>query len=172
MFRRRDELMQDALAYVDALHSFAHHLVGNATEAEDLVQETYARALGAVDRFSDGTNLKGWLFRILHNTFIDLYRRRRDRRTDGGLDESRAGMPSDGTQRELEQPQVREVIGREIEAALTSLGDEARLVILLDLEGFSEAEMAALLECPPGTVKSRLYRARASLRERLGGQRG
>jgi RNA polymerase sigma-70 factor (ECF subfamily) len=160
-------LMHDALAYADGLHNFARHLSHNAVEAEDLVQETYARALAAVEQFREGSSLKAWLFRILRNTFIDVYRRDRRTQTAPGLD------TVDDTRRpaaDSESPprQEREVIGREIERALMSLSEDARLAVLLDLEGFSEAEMADLLGCAAGTVKSRLFRARAALRERLG----
>ena len=160
--------MRDALAHADALHDFAYHLTADAAEADDLVQETYARALAAASRF-DGSNLKAWLFRILHNAFVDLYRRRRDRRTDGGLDGDRDAAlgPGDRAQHELEQRQARAVVGHEVEEALMSLTEEARVAVLLDLQGFSEAEMAELLGCAAGTVKSRLFRARAALREKL-----
>ncbi len=161
--------MRDALGWADALHDFAFHLTANAAEADDLVQETYARALAAAGRFADGGNVKAWLFRILHNAFVDLYRRRRDRRTDGGLDgPAEAALPAGGgAQDELEQRQARAVVGHELEEALMSLTEEARLAVLLDVQGFSEAEMAELLGCAPGTVKSRLFRARAALREKL-----
>jgi len=162
--------MREALAYADALHDFAYHLTANATEAEDLVQETYARALGATEQFAAGSNLKAWLFRILHHLFIDNYRRQRSQRTEGGLDTTdgeAAERQGDPVQHELEQGQLKQVVGHEIEAALMRLTPDARLVVLLDLQGFSEAETAALLECAPGTVKSRLYRARAMLRELL-----
>lgn len=166
---RVTHLMRDALAWTDALHDFAFHLTANAAEADDLVQETYARALGAADRFVDGSNVKAWLFRILHNAFVDLYRRRRDRRTDGGLDAAAEAAvdPDAGAQHELEQRQTRAVVGHELEEALMSLTEEARVAVLLDLQGFSEAEMAGLLGCAPGTIKSRLFRARAALREKL-----
>jgi RNA polymerase sigma-70 factor (ECF subfamily) len=175
MFGRTDAasragLMREALAYADALHDFAYHLTANATEAEDLVQETYARALGAAEQFVAGSNLKAWLFRILHHLFIDNYRRERSRRTEGGLDTTdgdAAERQGDPVQHEMEQGQLKQVVGHEIEAALMRLTPDARLVVLLDLQGFSEAETASLLECAPGTVKSRLYRARATLRELL-----
>ena len=175
MFGRTDaasraRLMREALAYADALHDFAYHLTANATEAEDLVQETYARALGAAEQFAAGSNLKAWLFRILHHLFIDNYRRERSRRTEGGLDTTDGDAverQGDPVQHEMEQGQLKQVVGHEIEAALMRLTPDARLVVLLDLQGFSEAETASLLECAPGTVKSRLYRARATLRELL-----
>ena len=71
------ELGQAALAYADTMHSFARYLTGNLADAEDLVQETYSRALRAADQFTPGSNLKAWLFRILRNAYISGYRRRR-----------------------------------------------------------------------------------------------
>jgi RNA polymerase sigma-70 factor (ECF subfamily) len=159
--------MHDALAHADALYNFACHLGHDPVAAEDLVQETYARALGAGEQFKPGGNLKAWLFRILRNTFIDLYRRDQRARTEGGLDtvgDERAPAADAAAL----PPQERELMGRELVQALALLSDEARLAVLLDLEGFSEAEIADCLGCAPGTVKSRLFRARAALRERLG----
>jgi RNA polymerase sigma-70 factor (ECF subfamily) len=163
---RSARLMHDALAYADGLYNFARHLSHNATQAEDLVQETYARALGAAGQFQDGGSLKAWLYRILRNTFLDLYRREQRSRTDSGLDtvDDERGPTADAG---ALPRQEREVMGRELERAMMSLTEEARVAVLLDLEGFSESEMADCLGCAPGTVKSRLFRARAALRERL-----
>jgi len=165
---RSARLMHEALAYADGLYNFARHLGSNAVEAEDLVQEAYARALAAAAQFKEGSNLKAWLYRILRNTFIDLYRRDQRTRTDSGLDTvaDDRGPPRDAG---AMAQQERAVMAHELETAMMSLTEEARVAVLLDLEGFSEAEMAECLGCAAGTVKSRLFRARAALRERLGG---
>jgi RNA polymerase sigma-70 factor, ECF subfamily len=161
----------EALAYVDALHNLARHLTGNDADADDLVQETYARALRAEHQFTPGTNLKAWLYRILRNTFVSLYRRQRHDPTVGGLDtvdaasEGAAAGPC--LRDDVELDRLHKVVGEEIEAALMTLSEEARTVILLDLEGLSEAEVSHILGCPVGTVKSRLSRARAALRLKL-----
>ncbi len=164
-------LGREALAYVDALHNFARYLSGNDADAQDLVQETYARALSAADQFTPGTNLKGWLFRILRNAFISQYRRRRHNPTVGGLDTIDPlgqGVPQEDWLRDdIDLDRLRNLVAEDIEKALMSLSEEARSVILLDLEGQTEAEVAEILGCAVGTVKSRLARARAALRRRL-----
>jgi RNA polymerase sigma-70 factor (ECF subfamily) len=164
-------LGREALAYADALHNLARYLTGNDRDAEDLVQETYARALKGAGQFMRGSNLKAWLFRILRNTFISEYRRRRNDPTTGGLDTvDESGMTTSEPplfldDRELDR--LRSVVAEDIQRALMALGDDARSVILLDLEGFSETEMAQIVGCAVGTVKSRLSRARAALRVTL-----
>ena len=165
----RDALTRDGLAYVDPLYRLARYLTGRDADAEDLVQETYARALAGAARFVPGTNMKAWLFRILRNTFISDRRRRRASPVvpDADLVERAAAPREDWLRDDLELDRLRKVVGAEIEAALLSLGEEARTVVLLDLEDLSEAEIAVVLECPVGTVKSRLSRARAALRQRL-----
>jgi len=164
-------LGREALAYADALHNLARYLTRSDTDADDLVQETYARALKAAHQFTPGTNLKAWLFRILRNTFISLYRRRRNDPTVGGLDTVTPAIatPADEAwlRGDMELERLRKIVGDEIERALLSLSDDARTVILLDLEGLTEAEVADVVGCPMGTVKSRLARARAALRQQL-----
>lgn len=164
-------MANEALAYVDALHNLARHLTGNPADAEDLVQETYARALRAERQFTPGTNLKAWLFRILRNTFVSSYRRRRRDPTVAGLDpieaESAGALDQAWLHDDVELDRLRKVVAEEIEAALMTLSEDARTVILLDLEGFTEVEVGEVLGCPVGTVKSRLSRARAALRLKL-----
>jgi len=169
--KRAGDLGREALAYADTLHNLARYLTANDTDAEDLVQETYSRALGNAEQFTPGTNLKAWLFRILRNTFISQYRRERSNPTVGGLDTvapvPRAPADVGWVKDEVELDRLRKVVAEDIERALMTLSEDARTVILLDLEGLSETEAAAVMGCAVGTVKSRLSRARASLRSLL-----
>jgi RNA polymerase sigma-70 factor (ECF subfamily) len=89
-------LGREALAYADSLYNLARYLTRNATDAEDLVQETYAHALRAAAQFTPGSNLKAWLVRILRNTFISTYRRQRRNPTGGGLDTVNPDLPRSG----------------------------------------------------------------------------
>lgn len=168
--RDAPSLGERALAHADALYNLARYLTGRAADAEDLVQETYARALGAAAGF-DGRHLRAWLFRILRNTFIDRYRTQKQHPTQGGLDtvdpDVEAPVDAELLRGDVEIHQLRNLVASEIEAALMALGEDARTVILLDLEGLSEVEVAEVLGCAVGTVKSRLHRARMTLRGRL-----
>src|SRR5215470_7124994 len=147
---RAEDLGREALAYADTLYNLARHLAGQ--DAEDLVQETYSRALGAADQFTPGTNLKAWLFRILRNTFISRYRRERNNPVVGGFDTvSPAVLVADEEQWFRDDPELhrlRTVVAAEIEAALMGLSEEARTIILLDLEDLTEVEVAEVIGCP------------------------
>jgi RNA polymerase sigma-70 factor (ECF subfamily) len=167
-----EALGREALAYADSLHNLARYLTGNTADAEDLVQETYLRALRAAAQFTPGTNLKAWLFRILRNTFISVYRRAQHNPVVGGLDTVASDLDGAVAEDEwlrddLELDRLRRVVAEEIEKAMLTLSEEARTVILLDLEGLRETEVAQVMGCAVGTVKSRLARARAALRQEL-----
>ena len=155
----------------DSLYDFAGWLTGNSAEAEDLTQETYLKALRGFQSFQQGTNFRAWIFRILRNTFLSLYRRQRNNPTVGGLDTVDADAQGSASEPwllgDIELDRLRKLVAEEIETALMTLSEEARTVILLDLEGLTELEVADVVGCPVGTVKSRLARARAALRRQL-----
>lgn len=156
---------REALAHVDALHGFARYLAGNDGDADDLVQEAYARAFSAAHQYAPGSNLKAWLYRILRNAFIDRHRREvlgpvGPLSLDDVDDSALASAPPAGFD-------GHGISSADLEAAMAALPEAGRTVILLDLEGFDEGEAAAVLGCAPGTIKSRLFRARAALRELL-----
>jgi RNA polymerase sigma-70 factor (ECF subfamily) len=152
---------REALEHLDALHRFARHVAGG--DADDLVQETYARALAGQSQFNAGSSMRAWLFRILRNAHIDNLRKRREIPDDvESAKDDRDLLRGD---REIEL--LRHVVAEDIVSALAALSEDARAVIALDLEDFTEAEIADVLSIAPGTVKSRLSRARAALREKL-----
>jgi len=156
----------EALAHADRLYNLGRRLTGNDADAEELVQETYVRALAGARTFGGG-NLKAWLFKILRNTFVDLRRRVRAVPASDDLADVADGDDAPLLRDDLELDRLRRLIGEEIEAALAGLSDDARTIVLLHVEGFSESEVADVLGCPLGTVKSRLSRARRALREKL-----
>jgi len=165
-----DEVARQALAHADALYNFARWLARDAVEAEDLVQEAYARALAGAGQFQPGSNLKAWLFRILRNVFID--RRRRAQREAEYAEHVEADVESqEPAAGELKLAQIRALVAEDVTAAVQALPEPHRTVILLDVEGLTESEVAGVLGCAPGTVKSRLSRARAVLRDRLAAYR-
>ncbi len=160
-----EEFRRAALAHVDALHDFAHYLAGTDSDADDLIQETYARAFTASEQYVPGSNLKAWLYRILRNAFID--RHRRDAKgpiaplSIDDLDDSALARATPSAF------DADRVTSADLEAAMLALPEASRTVILLDFEGLDEGEAATVLGCAPGTIKSRLFRARAALRELL-----
>jgi RNA polymerase sigma-70 factor (ECF subfamily) len=163
------------LPFAAALLGTALRLTRNRQDAEDLVQETFMKAYAHYDGFTEGTNLKAWLFRILKNSFINAYRHKKarprevDLANDGAaLDGAVLRMPQREAPRDPEEELVRSTMDPRIERALHALPDEFRLAVqLADLQDFSYREVADILEIPLGTVMSRLYRGRKLLEEAL-----
>jgi RNA polymerase sigma-70 factor (ECF subfamily) len=160
-------LAEQALAHADELYGLARHLCATPSDAEDIVQETYVRALGGVARLTPDSNLRAWLFRILRNCFIDQARRKKV------VLEIADDTVADRTAHEVWDTaaldQLRYLAAADLERALATLPVELRFIVLLDAQGFHEAEIADIARCAPGTVKSRLSRARARLRVALQG---
>ena len=165
---------RDAAPYRDQLFQGALRLTRRVADAEDLVQETFARACAGYHRFRPGTNVRAWLQRIMHNTFINGYRkRRREPLVVLGTLVEEAGLrpigPPAAATRPAEAQALDRITSPEVTGALRALPEEFRqAVYLTDIEGYSYRETAALMGTPVGTVMSRLHRGRSALRASLG----
>jgi RNA polymerase sigma-70 factor (ECF subfamily) len=159
----------EALASLDSLYRTALRLTRVPADAEDLVQDTYLKAFRAADSFQPGTNLRAWLFTILHNTARNRVRdRAREALTvDSDVVERASDVSSQGSDTP-ESLLLRDMLGPDLQAAVDELPDAFRQAVWLrDVEEFTYAEIAAMLEIPPGTVMSRISRGRRMLYERL-----
>jgi RNA polymerase sigma-70 factor (ECF subfamily) len=172
---RDSRIFEDELfPHIAALKTFAFHLTYNDADADDLVQETYMKAHRFIDKYVEGTNAKAWLFKILKNAYINEYRKKskqpsrvdfedfinyhntEDDRVTGYMD--------------LREEIFKNMMGDEVTLAVNSLPIDFRTVILLcDVEGFTYEEIAKIIDVPIGTVRSRLFRARNMLKEKLQG---
>ena len=159
----------EALTYLDGLYRAALRLTRVPADAEDLVQETYLKAFRAADRFEPDTNLRAWLFTILHNTARNRVRdRAREHVTVDSEAVDRAADSGPGGVDTPESLLLRATLGPELQAAIDALPDTFRQAVWLrDVEEFSYAEIAAMLEIPIGTVMSRISRGRRMLFDRL-----
>lgn len=168
------EFKRQALCYLDELYGAALRMTRNPTEAEDLVQEATLRGWKNWDRFNQGTNCRAWMFRILVNTFINGYRRRRTEREF--VDRKAGGTVADRNQlrwnnENWSNPEIsylQRSLSPTVQDALDQLKPDFRTVVVLaDLQDFAYKEIAEIIGCPIGTVMSRLFRARRALREML-----
>jgi RNA polymerase sigma-70 factor (ECF subfamily) len=163
-----DSFAQEALSYVDSLYGTALRLTRRPADAEDLVQDTYLKAFRSAAQFKRGTNLKAWLFTILHNTFLNM--RRHDGRNPVDVDSEVVEQAADvrPTLQTPEQLLTRNTLDADLQAALDSLPDAFRQAVWLrDVEEFTYAEIADIVNVPIGTVMSRISRGRRMLYDRL-----
>jgi len=163
------------VAHVDHLYRVAFHLVAEAGEADDLVQETYTRAISSYERFRLGSNMKAWLTKILYNLFFDRFREKKRWVSieDSFADGTEARDCSEINPTENPGPEnyaLARELNSEISDGLRKLPEEFRIpIILVDMEDFSYAETAEVLSCPVGTIRSRISRGRKLLRNYLEG---
>ena len=162
------------LPYRDQLYKTALRMTRSVEDTEDLLQETYLRAFKYYARFEEGTNLKAWLFRIMKNTFINSYRRRKAQpqyvEFDEALESMDAGAAADAPSVEVdpEAGLLASELDHEVRSALLSLPHDYKMAVLMvDLQGLTYQEVADLLEVPVGTIMSRLYRGRKKLERAL-----
>ena len=169
----KEEFEELALAHIDPLFSAALRLTKNDRDAEDLVQDTFLRAYRFFDKFERGTNIKAWLFKILTNTFINRYRRKVKERSV--VEDERDTVHERFMSREAseyatnpEQYFFDRLLSDDVIEAIDALPIDFRMVVILaDLQEFSYKEIAEILECPVGTVMSRLFRGRKLLQKSL-----
>ncbi|HUA93952.1 MAG TPA: sigma-70 family RNA polymerase sigma factor [Acidimicrobiales bacterium] len=162
-----------AMQYMPALYSAALRMTRNRSDAEDLVQETYLKAYRSFGSFTEGTNLKAWLYRILTNTYINAYRAAKRRPEISDVEDLylyRRLAPGDGQapDRSAEEVALDSFTDDEVKSAIESLPDAFRIAVLLaDVEGFSYKEIAEITDVPIGTVMSRIHRGRRALQKAL-----
>ncbi len=165
---------REAMPLLDQMYSAALRTTRNPTDAEDLVQETYAKAFAAFHQYRPGTNLKAWMYRILTNTYINTYRKKQRQPLESDAAEvedyqlARAAQHTSTGLRSAEAEALDHLPDSDVKRALASIGEDFRMAVYLaDVEGYSYKEIAEIMETPIGTVMSRLHRGRRQLRDLL-----
>lgn len=170
--RRRTDFETEAMPHMNLLLNYAYKMTFNKLDADDLLQETYLRAFRFFHKFEKGTNCKAWLFRIMKNLFINKYRK--NQKEPGKVDYGEIENFFDNIRSEkidstdLQEKVFSNLLDDELTNALNSLQDDFKTVVILcDLEGLSYEEIADFVQCPIGTVRSRLHRGRKMLQQKL-----
>ncbi len=174
-YRMRKEKIfeEEMMPHVDALLNYAlHSFTRNEEDANDLVQDTMLKAFSSIDSYQEGTNAKAWLFKIMYNTYINTYRKKKKRPNEVDFEKIKNLNSDEGNEYSnvvtIDEDVFGLMLGDEVSRAIEQLTDEARTVLLLsDIMDFKYEEIAALLDIPIGTVRSRLFRARNTLKEIL-----
>jgi len=171
--QKKARFERDALQFTNQLYAAAMRYTKDPHDAQDLVQDTYAKAFVAFHQFEPGTNLKAWLYRILTTTFINTYRKdqRRPQISDGELEDWQiydAASHTSDQGRSAEDVALDGIVDLDVKAALAAMPEDFRMAVYLaDVEGFSYKEIAEIVGVPSGTVMSRLHRGRKLLRASL-----
>ncbi|MEO2108063.1 MAG: sigma-70 family RNA polymerase sigma factor [Actinomycetota bacterium] len=176
---RREIFVRDAMPYVDQLFGAAMRYTRNRTDAEDLVQEAMAKAYSSFHQFRPGTNLRAWLYRVLSTTYINSYRKKQRRPQEVSADGVKDNLEDSGdfslfdrleggTTPSAEFEVMQQLPAQAVKDALDGLPEQFRTAVYLaDVEGFSYAEIAEIMDTPIGTVMSRLHRGRSGLQKAL-----
>jgi RNA polymerase sigma-70 factor (ECF subfamily) len=168
-----EEFLRQADPYRRELLAHCYRMLGSVHDAEDLVQETFLRAYRGFHQFQEGTNIKAWIYRILTNTFINMYRKKQREPQTISDDEIEdwylySKMAQAGAEPSAETSVIESLPDEDVQAALSALPEQFRIAVLLaDVEGFSYKEIAEITDVPIGTVMSRLHRGRKALEKRL-----
>jgi RNA polymerase sigma-70 factor (ECF subfamily) len=169
------DFQDQAMPHMEGLYSAALRMTRNQADAEDLVQETFLKAYRAFAGFEEGTNLRAWLYRILTNTYINIYRAKQRRPEIADVEDveelylyKRLADTDGALGRSAEDEALAGITDLDLKAALESLPEAFRIaVVLADVEGFSYAEISEITEVPIGTVMSRIHRGRRALQKAL-----
>lgn len=170
--KKHTEFEAEALPHMDVLYNFAVRTTGNQDDAHDLLQETYLKAYRFWDKYEKGTNIRAWLFRIMKNSYINQYRKETkepDKVDYEDIENFYNTIRAESTDpNDLQKQLYGNLLGDEVTKALQGLPDDFRTVVILcDIEGLTYEEIAEFVECPIGTVRSRLHRGRKLLQAEL-----